>query len=171
MNNEKSENIKKILGYGLSALLFLFGAYFFLKSFGYCSESWISRHIPDSQVEIYMQSKRPGQRTVEDLKKEWNKEYEMHKREGQRCYDEAKDRCWWLPDVSDRKRARDCWQSFIASLGGSTLTGKLVLSLLSLLSSYGLDCIEEWEYIEYKLNWAKYHFELCDHYQKMLNEV
>lgn len=160
-----------MLGYSLSVFLFLLGTYFLMKSFGYAAEDWMIRYVPDSETEIYYFSmKRPGQRSVEELKKEWKEEYEMHKREGQRCYDEAKEKCWWLPDVSDRKRARDCYQAFIASLGGATLTGKLVLSLLSLLTSYGLDCIDEWEYIEYKLNWAKFHFELCDHFEKLLKE-
>lgn len=162
---------KKKLGYFLSTLLFLIGSYFLLKSFCHAAEPWMLRYVPDAQFEIYMATNRPGQRSVEDLKKEWRDELNMHRREGQRCYDEAQNKCWWLPDVGDRNRARECYQAFIASMGGASLTSKMVLSLLSLLGSYGLDCLEEWEYIEYKLNWAKYHFDLCDHYQNMLNEA
>ncbi|EFB42177.1 MULTISPECIES: hypothetical protein [Parachlamydia] len=41
---------------------------------------------------------------------------------------------------------------------------KLIAAILNLLLQYGLDCLAEWEEIDEKLYWIKYHYEMAEFY-------
>lgn len=47
---------------------------------------------------------------------------------------------------------------------------EITSSALKTLSSYGLHCMDEWDYIQDKLTWAQHHFEQCEYYANLLNK-
>ena len=100
---------------------------------------------------------------------EWQEEYDLHMFHAIRTYNDAKEACWWLPRVNDRERARQCFTAAMSAVGCSTPTGKLVASVTTLLIHHGLDMINEWEYIQNKLYWSEYHFEMCEFYAELLH--
>ena len=101
-------------------------------------------------------------------KREWQEAYELHQFHAVRTFNNAKDKCWYLPRTTDREKARYCFTSVMSSLGAATKKGKLVNSLVTLLINYGLDAMDEWDYIREQLNWSEYHYEQCEFYQNLL---
>jgi len=84
------------------------------------------------------------------------------------CYDQAKIKCWWLPDLSDRNRAQYCFNSFMATLAASTPMSKCIHALISMLTNYGLDCLYEWNNINQLLLRSQYHYEMKEFYETVL---
>ncbi len=101
---------------------------------------------------------------------EWQKDYDFHLKEGIRCYNEAKEKCWYLPDISERDKARYCFTTAVASIGNHTPCFRLVSMVTTLLLQYSLDSMSEWNSIQNKLYWSSYHFELCDHYYNLIHK-
>jgi len=102
-----------------------------------------------------------------------NKQYytdkiEFHKSNGERTFKDAKNKCWYLPGLTDRQNARYCFTSAGASLYPGTPQSKLVKVIITTLIQYGVDCISEWEYIDNKLYWAQYHFEMMEFYEEVI---
>ncbi len=92
------------------------------------------------------------------------------KANAERTYRDAKDRCWWLPNVDDRNMARHCFEVALASLNPGTPQSKLVCMLLVALGEYSWYCWDEWEYIENKLKWSAYHWDMYEFYCDVLDK-
>jgi len=60
-----------------------------------------------------------------------------------KSFKEAKQRCWYLPDLTDRQNAKYCWTSAAALLAPGTPQFKAGAVILNLLLQYGLDCNDE----------------------------
>ena len=156
----------KIISTTVFLFLIICGSFFLCRS---CrADTWIPYAEFNTNMLEHSVSDRFKKKSVDELRIEWIKEYEFHKTNAIRCYEDAKDRCWWLPEISDRDKARYCYTSAFAALGTSVPSTKLLLMVGSLLLQYGLDMQDEWNYIDNKMHWARYHFEMCDHYQKLL---
>lgn len=89
----------------------------------------------------------------------------MHKSEryAKYHYELAKSKCWWLPDLTDREKARHCFTGGIASFAAGTPQSKIVAIIISLLTGYGLACLDEWNFINDNLMrsevwWESYEF-------------
>lgn len=93
---------------------------------------------------------------------------DFHKKEADRTFSEAATRCGWLPKKSDRDVAKNCFVVAVSSIAGGTPQSKAVNMLLVALTQYGLDVIDEFSYIENKLNWSKYHYEMYEFYNEIL---
>lgn len=95
----------------------------------------------------------------------YTKKREFHKKNAERCFNDAKQMCWILPP-----KMRD--QSYYAftNIGILACPGdprsKLITCLVTTLIAYGVDVYEEWTNMNTKLHWAKYHWEqyefFCD---------
>ena len=88
------------------------------------------------------------------------REHSFHQNEALLNYNLAKDKCWYLPEINDQAKARYCFNAFMAAVPCPTLNSKAILALITLLGNYGLDVIEEWNFIQHKLHLAEYHFEM-----------
>lgn len=99
----------------------------------------------------------------------WQKEFDFHMLQATRTYNDAKNRCWYLPQLTWRERAKEAWMAAFSTVGSSTLNMRLVVAVSSLLMQYGIDCLNEWEYIEEKLRWCEYHLKECEKYSNLLN--
>ncbi len=160
--------IEKIIKYYLPILLFFLGLFFFLKSFAHSAEP-----LPMA-YEFYFQSfqartkyidNHPAKPTREQQAK-WQEEYEFHMFHAIRTYNDAKEKCWWLPKPADRDIARMCWTTAVSTVLAPTPQLKIVVTVTQLLIHYGLDCIDEWYYIQEKLYWSEFHFNQCELLQK-----
>jgi hypothetical protein len=104
------------------------------------------------------------------------KEYYQNKRDfhlenGLRTYNDAKEKCWYLPRMEERTKARTCYTTAVTVIGTPTVQAKLVVTVTQLLISYGLSAMDEWDYINDKLYWSKYHMELYEFYKDLLDKA
>jgi len=156
----------------IPTFLFLLGLFFFAKSYGYCEQYRLPASqeylfaTPDAQS--HFASKSMMQKSVTNQRQFWQDEFDMHHFNAIRTYEDAKNRAWYLPDLTWRQRAREAWMAAFATIGAQTPQLKLVLFVSSLLCNYGLDCLDEWDYINDKLKWSQYHFEKCGVYAALL---
>ncbi len=125
---------------------------------------------PDSQEEIMVLSKllehieclTPQQRTF------YEKKLAQHRYDAERTWNNAKNKCWYLPNISKRKAAQNAFMSVMALFGGATPMSRLIVSLLTTLTNYGVDCVDEWYYIQEQLEWCQYHCEMVEFYLTVL---
>lgn len=161
--------LEKFMKYYFPVALILLGLYFFCKSFCHSSEP-----IPTA-YEFYFEHFECRTKYIDNRKKStaeqrqrWQEEYEFHMFHAIRTYNDAKDKCWWLPNISQRDQARMCWTTAIASVAAPTPQLKIIVSVTNLLTQYGLDCIDEWYYIQDKLTWSEFHFLQCENFQNLI---
>lgn len=100
----------------------------------------------------------------------YEKKVAMHRANAERTWNNAKNKCWYLPNIDKRTASQNAFASVMASFGGTTPMSKLVCSLLALLTTYGIDCISEWHYIEEQLQWCQYHCEMVEFYLTVLEK-
>jgi hypothetical protein len=93
---------------------------------------------------------------------------EFHKKEGERCFQDAKDMCWYLPHIDDRTMARNCFTTAFSMVGSMTPQTRIVVLVGKLMMDYGLEALNEWDAINTKLYWAQYHFEMYDFYSDLV---
>lgn len=96
------------------------------------------------------------------------KKLNMHKENALRTFNNIKETCWWLPNLNDREKARYCFTTLVASLPAGTPQSKIIASLASFLAQYGLDCLEQWNYLSEQLYWCQYHNEMIEFYSNVL---
>jgi hypothetical protein len=130
-------------------------------------------HIPNSKIEI--KHLKAALNSIKALSQEDIKLYQdkvkYHTNMGKTLYEYTKRKVWWLPSVSNKEKARYCYTTAIATLGAGSPYSKIVAVTLSLLLQYGLDCIDEWDEISEKFYWMKYHFEMAEFYQDVLDKL
>jgi len=100
-------------------------------------------------------------KTYEDKKR-------FHKENGDRCFNDAKNMCWWMPDMSMRDKSDYAFRNITILGCPGDPRSKLITALLTTLVQYGADCYEEWANINTKLHWAQYHYEMMELYQKII---
>jgi hypothetical protein len=83
-------------------------------------------------------------------------------------YNLAKDKTWWLPDLSNREKGRYCYTSFVAGIFPSTPQSKIVAMISVALTQYGLDCISEWNYINEHMMQSQAWWESYEFYKENL---
>lgn len=151
------EFLKKNWHYVIACILTLMGIFYAVRGHAYENPHAI-RHIQLYYYKalIYENCNTPQQK------------YQFHKENAERCYEDAKDRCWWLPNLTDRQNARYCLTNAGALLAFGDPRSKLIAVVINTLVQYGLDCCDEWDYINHKLYWAQYHYEMMEFYQGML---
>ena len=92
---------------------------------------------------------------------------QFYEENGKRCYEDAKERCWWLPSNSEREKAYYNLLDVLASPGEPR--SKIIISIINALAQYCLDCSEEWRYINTKLHWSQYYFEMMEFHQTLID--
>jgi hypothetical protein len=83
-------------------------------------------------------------------------------------YNLAKSKCWYLPDIDDREKARHCFNMALGSMFAATPQSKIVGWVIYTLSSYGLACLYEWNDIEDNLMKSKVWWECYEFYKYAL---
>ena len=93
---------------------------------------------------------------------------QFHKENSVRCLQDAKDCCWYLPTLSKREKARQCFTSLGIMLVPAEPKARIISALVSALIQYGVNCSDEWHYINEKLYWAQYHADMSEHYSDLI---
>lgn len=101
----------------------------------------------------------------------YEKKVALHRSNAERTWNNAKNKCWYLPNIEKRKAAQNAFYTIMAYFGGATAMSSLVMSLITLLTTYGIDCIDEWYYIKEQLNWCKHHCEMVEFYEQVLTKA
>ncbi len=91
-----------------------------------------------------------------------------HLREAQEYYKMAEERCWYIPSIDDSVKSRICFSTALILIGPGDQPSKIILGILNILGSYGLECYKEWEMIEFWLNESKYHYEMYEFYRDII---
>ena len=93
---------------------------------------------------------------------------QFHKENGDRCLADAKERCWWLPYIPAREKARYCCTNLAIFASPGEPRSKIITALINTLIQYGIDCQDEWHYINNKLYWSQYHYEMMEFHQQLI---
>ena len=159
--------MKKFTDY-LPWMLFILGAYFFTMSILY-GKDYVHKPSTGLHYELEQIKNINMLRTLSKIDREnYQEAYEMHAWNAKRNWDNAKNACWILPNISHRNKAKYVWVSTISAFAASEPKAKIVAALLTALAQYGLDCIDEWGYIDEQLEWCEYHYTQAAHYASLL---
>lgn len=173
-------NKSTVLKWAITLILFLFGLFCYMKDYGYCDEyaHYFGIHVPVEEEFMFQHyesrsnwQSKPGRQhyTPQSQRYEWQEAFDNHNFNAVRTYQDAYNRVWWLPDLSWRQIGRDAWVAACSTAGGNSPSARLVIAFAAMLSSYGLHCLDEWDYIQDKLYWSQYHFEQCAYYAGLLH--
>lgn len=182
----------------IAVMLYFMGMFYYCKAYGcqtFCYEyeggyytfehpealKCIGKHFNESNNTfntIANPNKKNTDKTVKKSKSN-NKCYDecetnadkvrFHKSNAIRTFNDAKDRCFLLPKISDRNKAIYCFTNLAAICANSTPQSKIIAVLVTTLLQYGIDCTDEWHYINNKLYWSQYHFEMMEFHQDLIN--
>ncbi len=152
-----NKQIKENWHYLIAFILFLMGMFFAIRAYAIQNPDAM-RHVQLYQCHalIYENCKTSQQKL------------KFHKENAERCYEEAKNKCWWLPNVTNQKNARYCLTNAGAMVAFGDPKSKLMAVIVNTLVQYGLDCCDEWEYINNKLYWAEYHYEMMEFFERVI---
>lgn len=173
----------KIVTKWIPIFLFILGFFFLIRSF--CHAEHFDMTIPQAEYELslfcdnrisvadefffsHREARWQGandQRRKEQqkaLREKWQQDYEFHQFHAIRTYNDAKDRAWWLPNIDARTQFRMCWTSAFSMVGHQNPTLALVVAISSYVMQYGLECYDEYNYINDKLYWSEFHFRECE---------
>lgn len=64
--------------------------------------------------------------------------------------------------------ATNCFTNIGALLAPADPRSRIITALITTLVQYGLDCSEEWHYINNKLYWSQYHYEMMEFHQMLV---
>ena len=174
----KNSTRNKILKWAIFFALFFFGLFCYMKDYGYCSEYSQSYelHMPlekEFQLQHYECRSQWGgrhpQQPSQSQKVKWQEAYDNHHFNAVRTYNDAYNRVWFLPNLTWRQIGRDAWVAACSMASTKSPTAALVVAFSTMLSQYGLHCLDEWDYIADKLYWSQYHFEQCQYYADLLH--
>lgn len=83
-------------------------------------------------------------------------------------YELSKSKCWWLPNMDDRAKARHCFLGALANLAPATPQSKVIGTILYFLGVYGIACLDEWNYINDHLLQSQAWWESYEFYKENL---
>lgn len=168
--------------------LFFLGLFCYMKDRGYCNQYPLF-YVPIEKEFLYQHyddhndyhndrgfkarspwGRNHNQQPARSQRLKWQDAYDMHHFNAVRTYNDAYDKIWFLPDLTWRQVSRDFWLAACAMAATKEPNAALVAALIILVSQYGLHCLDEWDYIQEKLQWSQYHFEQCAYYAGLLNQ-
>ncbi len=104
-------------------------------------------------------------------KVDFKRKIAYHKKEGARCFNEAKDYCKLVPNVAERNKAFGLFSSTLLASAGALMNGYVgvIQSLLGDLALWAANYQYEWTEMRTLLKTSKYHYEMCVFYQDGLD--
>ncbi len=111
------------------------------------------------------------QMLTSDQRVEFKRKIAFHKKEGVRCFNEAKANCKLIPNISDRNKAFALFSTAITTSAGALLNGYagIVSTLLADLALWAANYHCEWVEMKTLLKESKHHYEMCNFYQDGLD--
>lgn len=159
----------KYLKMAIPLILLAWASYYLLIAYGYANEFSIPPEQEYRFEHYEARTKYTDNRSQSVNRAKLQEEYDFHHFNAIRCYQDAYNRAWYLPDITVRQRFKEAWIAAFTTVGVQTAQLKLVVAISSFVMQYGLDCFDEYHYIQDKLNWSEYHFRECEKIAKMLH--
>lgn len=100
---------------------------------------------------------------------EWTK-CEHHLKFAAKYYMDAQKITWFLPEYSDKEKAKLCFSSVCIGAAPAPAYIKFIAITLNLFSQYGLDCIDRYQQVTNILHRAQYHAEMFMFYDEILKQ-
>lgn len=85
-------------------------------------------------------------------------------------YTSAQERCMWIPNIQDKIKAEYCFGTAMSMLSATNPMSKVVVTVMSLATIYGIHVIREWNEINTLLLSAQYHYEMQEFYTDVLKQ-
>jgi hypothetical protein len=173
--------------YYISVFFFMAGIYFLIKSskaeayenLPYEEErhaivsKQLCKFVPNSKFEIkqlktlfFLQKSLSPEDKIY-----YQKKLAFHLENGQRCFNDAQNICWWIPSYTDAEKAKICFTTVMSTVTAGTLVSKVVAAISALLLQVGCDCMDSWNELQNKLHWSQYHFEMYEFYDELLKQA
>lgn len=92
---------------------------------------------------------------------------DFHKKNADRCLNDAKNMCWYFPN-SMREESFYAFRNMAILACPGDAKSKVITALITTLIQYGANCFDEWNDINTKLNWAQYHYEMYEFYGEVV---
>ncbi len=170
-------SLKKYWNLYLSLILLVLGMFYYARAYAYepyiyeCEGNiYVFEHpLAIKNIQMYQNSHQQLALNYKNCKSNAQK-VKFHKENGDSCYNDAKEKCWWLPNVSDRDKARYCFTNIGVLCSPGKSKSKLIIALVTTLIQYGLDCSSEWHYINNKLYCSQYHYEMMEFHQNLIKQ-
>jgi hypothetical protein len=121
---------------------------------------------PEASQEIFYEL---GAFDKKKTKNDYIKLRDAHHAQGVKCKAALQDVCWYLPNQSDRETAKWCLTTFAATIPCNTPQSRVLALILSAMTSYGLNCCDQWNTIQTLEHEAEYHFEMFEFYADLIN--
>lgn len=104
---------------------------------------------------------------------EYQNKYNNEMKEGNRCFNEAKQLCLMIPNCTDQEKATRLYEAAIATAAGYGLGGfgGVITSLVAQLGLYLKNYFDEYRKMETLLLESKHHYELATFYQDVLDKA
>lgn len=103
--------------------------------------------------------------------KDYYTKMNFHIKEGDYWIENVKKICWFMPEMSPRKRAEEFVVAFFATIAVAEPRLKLITAFLTMASEYSLDCMDEWQQMSQALLWAEYHYDMARFYGHMIDNA
>lgn len=127
--------------------------------------------VPNAKKEIAMLSQYfPLMALTASEKQFYAEKLNFHIANAERTFNDAKNKCWYLPEKTKRDAAKYCINSVACLLVPGSPYSKIIASLISMLKDVGVDMMDEWNYINNKLYWCHYHYEMVEFYLTVLEK-
>lgn len=94
-----------------------------------------------------------------------------HQKQANMCLDKAREICWYLPNMTDQRKADYCWAAAGAAATPGGPQSKMVGVIIITMINYGLDCMNEWRELHEFLHSAQHHYELAEWYEHLLQNA
>lgn len=145
------DKVKKGLAVTWFIFLFFLGIYYLFKSlYIFGGEYEYYRMLKYSEYSYYI------------------KERDYHYKQAMHHYDQAYMACWYCPRIDHQDKARMCLTSAASMVGSTTPSMMFAVSLMTLLTQYGCECMREWHFIKTNLYECQHHFEMYEFYMDLL---
>lgn len=170
-----SQKFYYCLTYTLAFILLILGLYYYGKAYGLDNE--IINQCEDDCFNYDPQIILENITFIQlnalnyDDCKTYQQKFQFHKENAERCFEDAKKKCWWLPNIDDRDKARYCLTNIGVIISPGDPKSKLIIAVITTLVQYGLDCNDEWNYIQNKLKWAQYHYEMMEFFEEVVKQT
>ena len=89
----------------------------------------------------------------------------LHKEKGLYYYKEAKNICWYFPNLTQRDKLKMAFTTTITVMPGP-IHVKTIMAISTLLLQYGLHVIDGFYEIEFNLNMSKYHYRMAEAFKE-----
>jgi hypothetical protein len=152
--------------YLITFLLILWGNWFFSDKAH--ADDYNYSHRTQIKIDEFWQNYYPDRALTSKTRVKYIANVNYHTEKAWEEFSLAKEKCWFLPNISTREKLNKAWVIFMIQVPMGTPLHKAIVVLIGLLTEYGSACIDEWFDIQELLESAQTNAEMAKFYQDLL---